>query len=35
VRRIAELRGAAAGVEDRPGGGVRFVQQFPRITQPV
>jgi len=33
VRRIAELHAAAVRVEDRPGGGARFVLQFPRITQ--
>jgi len=35
VRRIAELHGAAVRVEDRPGGGARFVLQFPRIAQPA
>jgi signal transduction histidine kinase len=33
VRRIAALHGASVHVEDRPGGGARFVLQFPSRAQ--
>jgi signal transduction histidine kinase len=35
VRRFAELHGGSAHVEDRPGGGARFVVELPGIVAPA